>query len=185
MSTVEYLTGGDVATVATQYAHRPSWVEYPLGTEAAQRSTAALVGAVRARIDTLPAGHRPQLLLFGESLGALAAAPTARLADHTVLAGPPGAVADPPPSGATVALNSDDPVGRWSPALAVRPAGPGPWLPIVTFWQVTGSLVGALDVPSGHGHRYGGGLAHAWVAAGAATAPPVRLAAVRAAADAG
>lgn len=50
----------------------------------------------------------------------------------------------------------------------------------MSFWQVTGSLVGALDVPPGHGHRYGAGLVDGLVDAGAA-APPARAAAVRAA----
>ena len=35
------------------------------------------------------------------------------------------------------------------------PGWPGPWYPVVTFWQVTGDVIAALDPPAGHGHRYG------------------------------
>jgi hypothetical protein len=37
-----------------------------------------------------------------------------------------------------------------------------PWLPGVTFWQLTGDMVVSLDQPLGHGHRYGETLAGDW-----------------------
>lgn len=178
VATMEYLTGGNVATVAAQYADRPSWMEYLLGTGPAERSAAALVTALRSAIDALPAGARPRLVLYGESLGAIAATGVASAADATLLAGLPGA-GRPAPAHTTSIVNVDDPVGYWSPSLLVAPDGPGAWVPIVTFWQVTGSLPGAQDVPVGHGHRYGGALAQGFVDAGAVAPPgPGEIAAI-------
>ncbi|MFG1699189.1 alpha/beta hydrolase [Nonomuraea sp. NPDC049309] len=76
--------------------------------------------------------------------------------------------------------NATDPVVWWSPELIYdRPAwlegrrGPGVnpemnWFPLVTFWQVLVDMTTALEVPAGHGHRYGANIADAW----AAVAPP-------------
>ncbi|MGH8916871.1 MAG: alpha/beta-hydrolase family protein, partial [Actinomycetes bacterium] len=169
---LEHLMRGDLATVVVQYAARPSWQEYLRGGAAAEHSATALVGALRARL--VAAGpHRPRLLVYGESLGALGAIPAVTDADAALLAGLPAAAWDPaagPP--VRTVLHPDDPVVWWSPRLLVqRPAGwPGPWFPVVTFWQVTGSLLGAVDAPPGHGHHYGGELADAWRAAGFDTA---------------
>lgn len=131
---------GDLATVVVQYAERPSWLEFLFGGDAAARSAAATVSAVRAALP--PDG--PRLLLFGESLGAAAALPVAGLADECVLAGRPGSAGDSPHLCAELA-NSDDPVVEWSPGLARNP---------VRFWQVSAALLIAQDVPPGHGHRY-------------------------------
>lgn len=112
-------------------------------------------------------------------------------ADAALLAGVPGAAWDPaagPRRGSAVrkVLHPDDPVGWWSSRLLVqRPAGwSGPWVPIVSFWQVTGSLLGALSALPGHGHRYRGELVDAWRSLGCGAAlSPDQLAAVRAAVD--
>jgi uncharacterized membrane protein len=154
---LERLTGGDTTTVVLQYAQRPSWLEYALGTGAAEESATALVRALRGRIDALPATHRPRLLVYGESLGALGAAAAAAGADGVLVAGTPagawlrGSV--------RAVLHPDDPVAWFSPQLLVaRPPGwPGEWLPVVSFWTTAGSLLTALDAPVGHGHRYGDG----------------------------
>ncbi|GAA3656427.1 alpha/beta-hydrolase family protein [Nonomuraea antimicrobica] len=77
--------------------------------------------------------------------------------------------------------NSTDPVVWWSPRLLYhRPAwlegarGPGVnpqmnWFPLVTFWQVLVDMTAALDVPPGHGHRYGANIVDGWAAV---AAPP-------------
>lgn len=69
-----------------------------------------------------------------------------------------------------------DPVVWWSPALlwskpawvdertVVARAPPLRWKPVVTFWQVTGDLAFAGEVPRGHGHRYGTEMPGAWAA---------------------
>jgi len=69
VSVLEMLTRGDCATVAMQYAARPS----PLSLDRVSEGRAharLLLDAIGARLRTLPADRRPRLLLFGESLGA-------------------------------------------------------------------------------------------------------------------
>ncbi len=73
-----------------------------------------------------------------------------------------------------------DPVVWWSPSLiwsepawveerpALTSAPPLRWRPVVTFFQVTGDLMFATEVPGGHGHNYAGQLEQAWEA----VAPP-------------
>jgi uncharacterized membrane protein len=162
---LEDLIRGDVATVVVQYAQRPSWQEYALGAAATEESARVLVGALRARVDALPAGERPRLLVYGESLGALGARAAAADADGVLVAGTPAAAWDRDAvAGVASVLHPDDPVGWFSPRLLLeRPdAWPGPWLPVVSFWTTAGSLLSALDAPPGHGHRYGPELAEAW-----------------------
>ncbi|MFE6228392.1 alpha/beta hydrolase [Streptomyces sp. NPDC057854] len=93
---LEYLHGGDTAIVAVQYSYLPSWVSFLVDKEKAGQATRALLDAVRARLDTLPAGRRPKLVVTGESLGAYAVEAsfgTARAlldgTDGALLMGPP------------------------------------------------------------------------------------------------
>ncbi|WP_448639017.1 alpha/beta-hydrolase family protein [Geodermatophilus sp. URMC 63] len=165
LAAVEDLTGGDVATVTVEYADRPSWAEYLLGGQRATRSAGAVVAAVRERLATVPPGTRPRLLVFGESLGAgalAAALPAVGPVDGCLLAGRPGSGGELPVPGCTEVRNPDDPVAWWGPGLLVAPRAGLPWLPVSTFWQVTGALLPAMDQPAGHGHRYGRALAPAW-----------------------
>ncbi|MFD3941935.1 alpha/beta hydrolase [Streptomyces sp. NPDC058579] len=69
---LEFMYGGDTAIVAVQYSYLPSWVSFLVDKEKAGQATRALVQAVRARIDALPAERRPTFLVTGESLGAYA-----------------------------------------------------------------------------------------------------------------
>ncbi len=76
--------------------------------------------------------------------------------------------------------NSSDPIVWWSPELIFQrpawldhPRGPDVspdmhWYPLVTFWQTAVDQVFAINVPAGHGHVYGSGVADGW----AALAPP-------------
>lgn len=67
---LEYLHGGDTAIVAVQYSYLPSWLSFLVDKEQAGRAHRALVDAVRARWLEEPAAERPELVVFGESLGA-------------------------------------------------------------------------------------------------------------------
>ncbi|WOX05493.1 alpha/beta hydrolase [Microbulbifer pacificus] len=71
INSIEYLLGGDVASVAAQYSYLPSPIalmtEDAYGRETAQ----ALFQTVYGHWNTLPRETRPKLYLFGLSLGAL------------------------------------------------------------------------------------------------------------------
>ncbi|AEV87903.1 hypothetical protein ACWT_6892 [Actinoplanes sp. SE50] len=66
---LEYMYAGDTALVSMQYSYLPSWIAFLGDRSEVVDAASALITAVRARWSTLPADHRPRLLLFGESLG--------------------------------------------------------------------------------------------------------------------
>ena len=218
---LEYMHGGDTAIVAMQYSYLPSWLSFLVDESTVTASADALIGAVRAHVAALPAADRPQLALFGESLGSFGTEASQRDlgtltagVDGVLLVGPPfanpirrGLVAsrdpaspvwnpalgpgapvdfarDPAelrapalPDPAVVYLqNATDPIVWWHPELLWRspewldgPRGPDVspdmhWYPGVTFWQTLVDLFFANDVPAGHGHVYGSGVAEGWAA---------------------
>lgn len=65
----EYLNDGDTATVAMQYSHLPSWLSFLVDQERARDAGRDLYDAVFERWSELPAGDRPRVYVFGESLG--------------------------------------------------------------------------------------------------------------------
>jgi uncharacterized membrane protein len=69
VSALEVLARGDCATVAMQYAARPSVLSLDRVKEG-RRQARLLVDAVYERLARLPEDRRPKFLLFGESLGA-------------------------------------------------------------------------------------------------------------------
>ena len=67
--TLEYLTGGDCATIALQYSLRPSFLSLDrvhLGRE----QNRALLHAINGRLRAIPVAQRPKFVAVGESLGA-------------------------------------------------------------------------------------------------------------------
>ena len=70
--------------------------------------------------------------------------------------------------------NASDPIVWWSPSLLFHepdwlkePRGADVssdtrWLPIITFWEVSGDMVFSTGVPDGHGHKYGKLPTDAW-----------------------
>lgn len=69
IASLEYETGGDVASVAIQYSYLPSWMSFLVDRERARLAGRALFDAVYEHWLTLPPAGRPRLLVFGESLG--------------------------------------------------------------------------------------------------------------------
>ncbi len=69
IDSLEYLTNGNVASVAIQYSYLPSWVSFIVDQSRAREAGRALVDAVYERWSALPTGGRPKLLVFGVSLG--------------------------------------------------------------------------------------------------------------------
>jgi uncharacterized membrane protein len=151
---------GDVALVGMQYAATPSWVAFLFQRGVAEEGARELEAAVADRIARLPQNARPELHLYGESLGALAG--QAVLADPVEAArvcsalwvGSPGGAKAGRGREASVA-NPSDPVVHATPALLFRPTAGGPWLPGVSFVQASFDYIGSLSLPAGHGHRYG------------------------------
>lgn len=66
---LEYMYGGDTAVAAIQYSFLPSWISFIADKAPAQEAGRDLFDEVYARWHRLPAGHRPKLVVFGESLG--------------------------------------------------------------------------------------------------------------------
>jgi uncharacterized membrane protein len=69
VDSVEYLTGGDSATVSIQYSYLPSVLSYLVDAERAREAGRELFDAVFERWSELPPGDRPRLVVVGESLG--------------------------------------------------------------------------------------------------------------------
>ncbi|MEU4688097.1 alpha/beta-hydrolase family protein [Actinoplanes sp. NPDC023714] len=66
---LEYMYAGDSALVSMQYSYLPSWISFWGDRSEVVAGASALIGAVRERWAAMPAATRPQLLIFGESLG--------------------------------------------------------------------------------------------------------------------
>ena len=66
---LEYMYNGDVASVAMQYSYLPSWISFLVDQEKAKETGIALFDAVYGEWSKMPAESRPELLVFGESLG--------------------------------------------------------------------------------------------------------------------
>lgn len=69
----EALADGDCAIAAMQYSVLPSYVAFVVDRQTPVDAGKALFDAVYAEWSTLPANHRPQLVVSGESLGAYGA----------------------------------------------------------------------------------------------------------------
>jgi uncharacterized membrane protein len=70
---LEHLHRGDTATVTLQYSYLPSWLSFLADRDRAAEAGAVLFEAVHERWTALPAERRPQLVVYGESLGSFAA----------------------------------------------------------------------------------------------------------------
>ncbi|ANJ25583.1 alpha/beta hydrolase [Agromyces aureus] len=117
---VEYLHGGDTAIVSMQYAYTPSWVSFVFDPDAPVASSVALFDAVHAKWETLPEAMRPQLVVYGLSLGAHG---TQEAFDglEDMRANVEGALLVGSPNGSTM----------WRTLTEERDAGSPQWLPVV------------------------------------------------------
>lgn len=70
---LEYMWGGDTATVSMQYSYLPSWMSFLMDSSRAQEAGRLLFDAVYAHWIELPADERPKLVVSGESLGSFGA----------------------------------------------------------------------------------------------------------------
>lgn len=68
-SALEYLWAGDTALVSVQYSYLPSWISFLVDSGRAREAGEELFNLVYETWSALPEEERPQLLVFGESLG--------------------------------------------------------------------------------------------------------------------
>ncbi len=133
VAALEYMYGGDSATVGMQYSYLPSWISFLADKEKAQAAGKALFNATYDWWSKLDPANRPKLVVYGESLGAFGAegafSGSADLANRT-----DGAMFVGPPNSGHV----------WSDFVANRDAGSPEWQPI--YQQ--GSLIRFADYPS-------------------------------------
>lgn len=115
---VEYLHGGDVATVAVQYSHLPSPLAFLTEAEAARESARALVAAVQDRIEQSPPDERPQLLVAGESLGSFGGSAAFDSLDELVATTDASLWVGPPP---TMHLRREAERNRRAGSLQIKP----------------------------------------------------------------
>ena len=115
---LEYLVGGNVASVAVQYSYLPSWLSLLAQAEYGQETARVLFDLIYRAWRELPAERRPRLYLHGLSLGALN---SERSADIWDLVGDPidGALWSGPPFRSRT----------WQWATAQRNPGSPAWLP--------------------------------------------------------
>ncbi|WP_297625661.1 alpha/beta hydrolase [Nocardia sp.] len=93
---LELMYNGDSAIAAMQYSFLPSWISFLVDRSAAASAGAALIDGIHQRWAQLPEGHRPRLIVYGESLGSQSAesafgslADLRRSVDGALFVGPP------------------------------------------------------------------------------------------------
>ncbi|WP_059016767.1 alpha/beta-hydrolase family protein [Mycobacterium sp. M26] len=69
---IETMYNGDTALVAMQYSYLPSWISFLADQQKSVEAGRAMVDAIHQRWLQWPADRRPQLALYGESLGSMA-----------------------------------------------------------------------------------------------------------------
>jgi len=119
VNTVEFIHAGDIATVSMQYSYLPSWLTLMVEPEASQAAAIALFNEVYGYWTTLHHDDRPDLYLFGLSLGALGSETSA---DLIAMMGDPikGALWSGPPF----------PNTRWLYVTQRRNPGTPQWRPV-------------------------------------------------------
>ncbi|GAB3309060.1 alpha/beta-hydrolase family protein [Geodermatophilus aquaeductus] len=139
---LEYEFGGDTAMVAMQYSYLPSWLSFLVDQVKARDAGRALFDAVYGAWAQLPERSRPQLHVFGESLGTFGGeaafsglADVENRTDGVLWAGPPnvnelwrGLVADREPgSPEWLPVYEDGRTVRFADEAPDLGAPPGPW----------------------------------------------------------
>lgn len=139
-STVEYVHNGDTALAGIQYSFPPSWLSFFVDQGAAQDSATTTFEAIQSYWRELDPIDRPELFLFGVSLGSFGSESSAQSirasgdpVDGAGWAGP--------------TFNNDE----WAEVTELRDEGTPAWLPIYDAGAVIRftSNENALDDPDG------------------------------------
>lgn len=138
IDTLEYLHGGDVATVAIQYSYLASWLSLLIEPEYGGEVSRAMFTEIYSYWTGLPRDSRPKLYLYGLSLGAMNSQRSSELFE--VLGDPyQGALWAGPPYSSQL----------WRSITARRDPGSPVWLPRFrdgSYIRFTGQE-NALDIP--------------------------------------
>lgn len=141
IDTLEYLHGGDVASVAVQYSYLASWLSLLVEPGYGGETSRALFHEVYGYWTSLPKDHRPKLYLYGLSLGAMN---TERSNELFEVLGDPyqGVLLSGPPFPSSI----------WRSLTSQRNEGSPYWLPRFrdgSYVRFT-SQRNALDIPGAH-----------------------------------
>jgi uncharacterized membrane protein len=122
---IEQMYAGDTALVAQQYSYLPSWIAALMDPTASVEASSALFEAVHERWEQEPEATRPQLVVFGQSLGsygaeAAFAGPDARASVANLVARTEGALFTGPTKDNLI----------WNQLVDAREAGSPVWLPV-------------------------------------------------------
>lgn len=138
---LEYLHGGDIASVAVQYSYLASWLALLVEPDYGTETSRALFLEVYGYWTTLPKDHRPKLYLYGLSLGALSSTQSSELFE--VLGDPyDGALWSGPPYSTSL----------WRTITNNRNPGSPEWLPLFrdgSYVRFTAQK-NSLDIPGAH-----------------------------------
>ena len=116
---LEYATHGDVAIVSMQYSYLPSFMSYLVDRSRSATNAEQLITALRVELDGIPADERPELYVFGESLGAFSS-DNAFTSVEDMSTTTDGALLIGPPSFDTT----------WQKVVAAREPGSPAWRPL-------------------------------------------------------
>lgn len=140
VNALEAVAGGDIATVAVQYSAVPSWIGFVIDPDTAMAQGAAQVDAIVEAWRQRPADQRPELVLFGQSLGAFGS--QAAWADDAtvddVVAEIPKVIWIGPPAESRL----------WKRWQADRTAGPA-WQPVIGTGEIARVFVTPGELKGG------------------------------------
>lgn len=140
MNTLEYVHNGDTAIVGVQYSYLPSWISLLADQEVTRETSRVVFDTIHDYWSTLPPDSRPDIYLFGLSLGSLGV--ESILTSVNIINEPiNGALLTGPPF-----VND-----MWDEITDDRDGGSPAWLPIYQDGRTVRftSLDNALDVPRG------------------------------------
>lgn len=70
MTALEYVHNGDVAVAGAQYSYLPSWISLLADQDEVKETSQTVFGTIHAYVSKLPEDERPEIYLYGLSLGA-------------------------------------------------------------------------------------------------------------------
>jgi uncharacterized membrane protein len=139
MNTLEYIYNGDSAIVGVQYSYLPSWISLLADQEVTKETSRVVFGTIHDYWASLPESARPEIYLYGLSLGSFGA--ESILTSINIINEPiDGALLTGP-----TFMNS-----LWTDITDGRDPGSPAWLPIYQDGRTVRftSLESALDTPS-------------------------------------